>query len=620
MAETTFNALPHYYTMWVISTVAFLGFFGLYNNVKHASFLCLVISVTVAVLFQTFFMAAYYFSRIGFVCYPASIFLLVLFLLMPLLLGYRVILKMIGMWFSQKRFFHINGDKQFTQHQMGNASFPLSLLSPYEGGIFVKSCFFIVYLLKNGWKEVKQLFHKERSRVIMVLSFFSVILIHIRYLILFFQKLASQQKPYFWPSSVIGQLVALAIIGIAFFITRFYIKNKKGMFGLVALGIFELWYVIPRGYSYQWMYLELMLLLIGFFVVWACTVERWKIALIGGIAFLFSFFVVDLKAPYGFPERYNPFGDVPYVDYLKKNLGNYRVASGYGVLMPNFASAVEIPSVQYIQSLAIAWYHRYRMNNLHLDPWWEEGSDILWFSGTPEFHINKDGKGEFFYRGFEEDFKAKLPFYSLLGVKYFLTPATVDMKKNEFAQRGEVDDFLQFPLVYDKEVRIYENLQTLPRAFMVYQFDFASSYVDAQEMIRQPGFDLRNRIVVEKPVPNKFMNQPGESKKDSAYVKILSYEPNKVIIETKTDKHGMLVLSDVYYPGWKVKVDGESDTIYRVDGLIRGVLVDQGNHEIIFYYRPQSFFLGVAIAGVSLLVCLYLSVSTYCIGEKYTIE
>ena len=614
MAETTFQALPHYNTMWAISMVVFLGFFRLYN-IRNISFTRLILFVPIAVSLQIFFMAGYYFLRIGFVQYPASIFLLVLVLSLPLVLGYRIVIKTVWMRFFQRDF----------------------------------SCLYGIFHTerKKVREEVRQLLSglKERCKVIILLSFFSIILIHIRYLVLFFQKLAPQQKPYFWPSLVIGQLVALAIPGIAFFITRFYIKNKMGMFGLVALGVFELWYAIPRGYSYQWMYLEAVLLLMGFFVVWACAVERWKSALIGGIVFLVSFFVVDLKAPYGFPERYNPFGDVPYVDYLKKNLGNYRVASGYGVLMPNFASAMGIPSVQYIQSLAIAWYHRYRMDNLHLDPWWEEGSDILWFSGTPEFHITKDAKGEFFYRGFEEDFKAKLPFYSLLGVKYFLVPATVDINKKELNQvedhifsppceggdeglvvksnrvlfgteqlQGERNpeeerDSLPFPLVYDREIHIYENPHVLPRVFMAYQFEFVSSYEDARKSIRQPGFDLRNRIVLEESVPAKCMDQSLESKKDNAHAGILSYEPNKVIIETKTDKPGMLVLSDVYYPGWKVKVDDKPSHVYRVDGLIRGVLVDQGNHKIVFCYQPLSFFLGVTMAGVSLLICLYLGIS-----------
>lgn len=641
MRETTFEALPHYYAMLTMSIVAFLGFFGLYF-IKNTSFVRLLISVPVAVLFQVFFIVAYYFSRIGFVRYPASIFLLVLFLSMPLLLGYRVIVKIIGMWFSHKILFRINGSKEFTQHQVESTSFSLP---SSEGGIVVKSCFIIMHLLKRGWEEIKQLFNEKRCRTLILLGFFSVILIHLRYLILFYQKLAPQQKPYFWPSLVMGQLVALAIFGIALFITRFYIHNKKGIFGLVALGVFELWYAIPRGYSYQWIYLEIVLLLMGFFIVWACTVERWKIALIGGIVFFFSFFMTDLKAPYGFPERNNPFGEVPYVNYLKKNLENYRVASGYGVLIPNFASAMEIPSVQYIQSLAVSWYHRYRMDNLHIDPWWEAGSDILWFSGTPEFHTNKDGKGDFFYRGFEEDFKAKLPFYSLLSVKYFLVPATVDINKKELTQvedhifsppceggdeglvvksnrvlfgteqlRGERNpeearDSLLFPLVYDREIHIYENPHVLPRVFMAYQFEFISSYEDAQKSIRRPGFDLRNRIVLEESVPDKYMDQSLESKKDNAHAEILSYEPNKVIIETKTDKPGMFVLSDIYYPGWKVKVDDKPARIYRVDGLIRGVLVDQGNHKIVFYYQPLSFFLGVTMAGVSLLICLYLGIS-----------
>jgi uncharacterized membrane protein YfhO len=105
------------------------------------------------------------------------------------------------------------------------------------------------------------------------------------------------------------------------------------------------------------------------------------------------------------------------------------------------------------------------------------------------------------------------------------------------------------------------------------------------------------------------MDQSLESKKDTIRAEILSYKPNKVTIETKSDKPGMLVLSDVYYPGWKVKVDDKPSRVYRVDGLIRGTPVDTGNHKVVFYYQPLSFFIGAAIAGVALLVCLYFGIS-----------
>ena len=69
------------------------------------------------------------------------------------------------------------------------------------------------------------------------------------------------------------------------------------------------------------------------------------------------------------------------------------------------------------------------------------------------------------------------------------------------------------------------------------------------------------------------------------------------------------MLSDVYYPGWEAYVDGVKVKIYRVDGLIRGVFLEQGRHEVIFKYMPMSFKIGVSTAIISLMICIGLIVA-----------
>ena len=66
---------------------------------------------------------------------------------------------------------------------------------------------------------------------------------------------------------------------------------------------------------------------------------------------------------------------------------------------------------------------------------------------------------------------------------------------------------------------------------------------------------------------------------------------------------GLLVLSDLEYPGWKAEVDGEEADIERVDYLMRGVRVPAGESTVTFSYRPLSFTVGwvvslLALAGV----------------------
>ncbi|HYT93795.1 MAG TPA: YfhO family protein, partial [Gemmataceae bacterium] len=69
-----------------------------------------------------------------------------------------------------------------------------------------------------------------------------------------------------------------------------------------------------------------------------------------------------------------------------------------------------------------------------------------------------------------------------------------------------------------------------------------------------------------------------------------------------------LVLGDVYYPGWRVRIDGQPTHIYRTDSVLRGVVVPPGKHVVEFVYRPRSLAHGLAITGVAALLLLGLLV------------
>jgi len=68
------------------------------------------------------------------------------------------------------------------------------------------------------------------------------------------------------------------------------------------------------------------------------------------------------------------------------------------------------------------------------------------------------------------------------------------------------------------------------------------------------------------------------------------------------DGEGFLILSDVYYPGWKVYVDGIEEKIYRADYLLRAVHLPPGFHQVRFVYDPMSFKVGLWII-LSTLFC-----------------
>ena len=82
---------------------------------------------------------------------------------------------------------------------------------------------------------------------------------------------------------------------------------------------------------------------------------------------------------------------------------------------------------------------------------------------------------------------------------------------------------------------------------------------------------------------------------------IAAEDPERVTAEVSADRAGLLVLTDLAYPGWTARVDGKPVPILAADGYFRAVAVDAGSHRVEFRYRPISFFAGAAISAAALL-------------------
>ena len=76
-----------------------------------------------------------------------------------------------------------------------------------------------------------------------------------------------------------------------------------------------------------------------------------------------------------------------------------------------------------------------------------------------------------------------------------------------------------------------------------------------------------------------------------------------MLVDARLSDSGVLVLTDAFYPGWKVFVDGKEHTIRRANYLFRGVELPSGAHQVEFVYDPLSFKIGLI---VSLLTVVFL--------------
>ena len=119
----------------------------------------------------------------------------------------------------------------------------------------------------------------------------------------------------------------------------------------------------------------------------------------------------------------------------------------------------------------------------------------------------------------------------------------------------------------------------------------------------------------------KFKEQLGESVKqdDTSIVKLTEYKPNNLTYEVKSNKGGVIVFSEIYYPGWTATIDGQPAELGRVNYILRAINVKAGSHKVVLDFHPASVKKTETVAYVAyavLAVLIILGVVTTWRKEK----
>jgi hypothetical protein len=396
---------------------------------------------------------------------------------------------------------------------------------------------------------------------------------------LFLPGLTAEEEQFLVPSALGGFFVTFSIMGAIPLLVFLFRNNKNVIYAIVALGIVELWFAIPRGYGAYYLYWKPVPFVAAILGVFALARDRLYWAVSAFFFMVATYTWIDIKSSYGLPERYNPFNQPPYVDFIKKDNDFCRIMALGGTLMPNFSSAFHLQDIRYVNALSVEDYHRHREHlfSSHSTP--SIDSFSLWFTGVEESESNL------------AELRDNLPHFWLLGVKYILTPSSIDLS------------FLR--LVYQGEVNIYEVPFFVPRVFVAHQFEYASSREQATDRIYALGSEIVDKVILEEKIPDGYLHTGTYQDTDSS-ASIIEYGVNQVVIETESEKPGILVLTDVFYPGWKAYVDGRPTEVFRVDGLVRGVLIEEGRHTVVFSYFPDTFVAGLIAAVIAFAGSLIL--------------
>ncbi len=268
-------------------------------------------------------------------------------------------------------------------------------------------------------------------------------------------------------------------------------------------------------------------------------------------------------------ERATAFQVPPYIEFLRRQRGPFRVYGIDGCLYPNTATGLGVDDIGIYEGLFVKRFATYIR-------------DLV-----DDSHLQNHAPNTF--RAYVKDPKSR--FLDLLNLKYFILP-----KQGKISPRRMKE--LSLRIIYDREVRIAERLNVMPRAMIRRHADFISNDERVLSVLKN-GYDIRRRVILDRE-PKEGKVDPALPAEDGSTVDVIEYKPNSKSFQVDMKNNGYLIANDVHYPGWKVEVDGKTQEILTANYLFQAVFVPKGQHQVVFEFMPLSFQAGLAVSFISL--------------------
>lgn len=180
----------------------------------------------------------------------------------------------------------------------------------------------------------------------------------------------------------------------------------------------------------------------------------------------------------------------------------------------------------------------------------------------------------------------------LLNVKYMVA-------------RKDLDDPIWKKVRVIDGVSVYRYRAYVPRAYLVSAAQIEPDRETILKEISDAEFSPQDLVYLEDASLRKKIARLSKLPMDYN-IELDSYEPNRLKYHVNNAEPGLMVLSEIYYPGWKARVDGRDANIYRADYALRAVWLEPGRHEVEMSFLPPSFLKGlyVSLITVSILIIM----------------
>ena len=142
-------------------------------------------------------------------------------------------------------------------------------------------------------------------------------------------------------------------------------------------------------------------------------------------------------------------------------------------------------------------------------------------------------------------------------------------------------------------------------------------YVDDAdaELASLHGLATKHVAVVDKKFQEVLGNEALQSD-STAKVTLTEYEANRLAYDVNSQKGGVVVFSEIYYPGWTCTVDGQDTQIARADYVLRAIRIPAGKHTVVMTFDPQTVHVTETIAYTALAILALLLIGFIALAIK----
>lgn len=173
----------------------------------------------------------------------------------------------------------------------------------------------------------------------------------------------------------------------------------------------------------------------------------------------------------------------------------------------------------------------------------------------------------------------------LLGVEFLMLDRDIsDLPPH--IPRPDAEEVMAGPQLW-----LYRLRTPLPRVMLATRAVLLPNFTLAEDE-DVPDFDWQREALIQagQPLENVPQRNLGEEKGEPSEanpdVQILHYSPNEVRVRAATEDPALLVLHDLFYPGWVVRVNGQEKPLIKTNYLFRGVEIPAGEHLVTFSFEP----------------------------------